>query len=230
MIYCAQKTRLQQTRIRQKQDNRKGHRMTMAYENEVHTTRPTSSEATSLLEQNESNAINTTAVLVNAMFEEYISIQQNEKQTYMYDSGSTTPIEVEIDTTGVAKVSGNEAIYTTFDKAEILEAKKEDLKLYVKGSLISGALEFDASILQSKGTVSIDDIVDIYVSDYLSKLTAAEGTPNHITVVEKIKDTETERRFMKIIKGFGSYALSAVQSATSIISGPIDISKLKSRS
>jgi hypothetical protein len=66
MIYCRQKTRLQQTRIRLKMINRKGHRMTMAYENEITSARSTSEELTALpsMEQPEEYKVTTSDVII----------------------------------------------------------------------------------------------------------------------------------------------------------------------
>jgi len=238
MIYFAQKTRLQQTRFRLQKVKRKGHRMTMARQNEFEPTLKRGEE--SILESASPDTDGTTIVrgydyvpeqetngadshqeatyILDAIFDEYVKALRNPNLEYTYESGTFNTERTEDNPWGEPI-----PVMTTVSRDEILELKRADLSLYAKGSMSNGTLSFDAAALPKNGPITYDTICEAYVEDSISRAIERADRPSHIRAGEI--DEEANNKFVEAIKGsyenIGSAAINALKWTASLFSGPI---------
>jgi len=239
MIYFAQKTRLQQTRFRLQKVKRKGHRMTMARQNEFELTlkrgedsvlesaSPDTDGSTivrgyDFVPEQKTHGVDShqeTAYILDAIFDEYVKALRNPNLEYTYESGVFD-----------SEINDNNPwgepipVMTTIGRDEILALKRADLSLYARGSMSSGALSFDAAALPKDGPITYDTICEAYVEDSISRAIDRADHPSHIRSGEI--DEEANNKFVEAIKGsyenIGSAAISAIKWTASLFSGPID--------
>ncbi|MDB5163369.1 MAG: hypothetical protein JWN28_977 [Candidatus Saccharibacteria bacterium] len=198
----------------------------MAHQIESQPTRTTSGQSTPESIQEHEMSHQQVAYILDSMVNEYIQVLYNPQTSYKYDSGYKTPGHAEKDDEGKVTYEAGQTIYNSFAKEDIIEAKLNDLNLFIKGSMRNGSLAFDVSQLPKEGILSIDSLIDtaseIYLTDSIARATERLQHPAHISTEGTDADSESTSKFIDVLKGIKEFGAAAIQA---IENGPLQFSR-----
>ncbi len=175
----------------------------MTYQAEIQPTIKFSGEDSALGPNENETSHENVAIIFNSMFDQYVEAIRDHSLEYTYDTGRVTSEELsEENPYGVPQ-----PIFETITNEEIVAQRLQDLEMYVKGSMTSGALKIDVSNFPKEGFMSFEDLFEqacqLYVKNGIeqaeARFDAKPKQPAHISELAEDPDPETTSRFDKII-------------------------------
>lgn len=180
---------------------------TMAHQNETQPTLTRGESSTPKPTEQILESHVDVALYIESMFDDYVVSEKELPEVHEYIVGYENDYR-----TAEQKKSGEAAdrapIYNTIPKQEIIDARLNDLRTYVKGALFTNDILVDLGKLRGAGLVSIDDICQDYIEKGINRaqnrytLRTAEY-PAHITVGTE-NDFDLDTKFIEIVKTVAS--------------------------